>query len=274
MLGNLSGFDPHKDRVPASAMSELDRFALARLHRMIERVTKAYDAYEFHLVYQTIHHFCAVEMSSFYLDIIKDRLYANALHDAARKASQTVMYDALVAITTLMSPIVPHTADEVWKFIPGTELFSVQVAELPKADAALFDEALEQKWEQFLDVRDEVLKALEEARKAKTIGNSLGAKVVLYPTEQTASLLGQLQQLDQLFIVSQAEVGDSFEQAPATALRGKHAAVEVVPAEGEKCERCWIVTPEVGHSKDHPTLCCRCSVVVQSHYASSGERQH
>lgn len=268
MLGNLGGFDPKTDRVPASAMSELDRFALARLHRMIDRVTKAFDAYEFHIVYQTIHHFCAVEMSSFYLDIIKDRLYANATHDSARKASQTVMYDALVAITTLMSPILPHTADEVWKFIPGTELFSVQIAELPKADAALYDAALERKWEQFLDVRDEVLKALEDARQNKVIGNSLGAKVVLYPTEETAALLKGFEQLDQLFIVSQAELGGAFGAAPETALKGKHTAVEVVPADGEKCERCWIVTPEVGQSKEHPTLCKRCNEVVEAHYAN------
>jgi isoleucyl-tRNA synthetase len=267
MLGNLSGFNPKTDRVPAAALSELDRYALARLHRMIERVVKAYDNYEFHLVYQTIHHFCAVEMSSFYLDIIKDRLYANAVHDPARKASQTVMYDALMAITTLISPILPHTADEVWKFIPGTELISVQLAELPKADRSLFDDALERKWEQFLLVRDEVLKALEEARKAKTIGNSLGAKVLLFPTRETAELLSGFEQLDQLFIVSQVETAGGFEQAPEDALKGKHTAVKIVTADGEKCERCWIVTPEVGQNKEHPTLCNRCNDVVQAHYA-------
>ncbi|MFC0214174.1 isoleucine--tRNA ligase [Paenibacillus chartarius] len=266
MLGNLGGFNPQTDRVAPQAMSELDRFALARLHRMIERVTKAYDKYEFHLVYQSIHHFCAVEMSSFYLDIIKDRLYANAVNDPARKASQTVMYDALVAITTLISPILPHTADEVWKFIPGTELFSVQVAELPQVDSSLFDEAMERKWEQFLHIRDEVLKALEEARQAKTIGNSLGAKVVLYPNEESAELLGKFEHLDQLFIVSQAEIGGGYDAAPDMALKGKHTAVAVLTADGEKCERCWIVTPEVGQSKEHPTLCKRCNDVVETHY--------
>ena len=104
------------------SLSELDRYALIRLNRMVEKVIKAYEAYEFHVVYQTIHHFCAVEMSSFYLDIIKDRLYANAPEDPARKASQTVLYAALTAITKLISPILPHTADEVWKYIPGAQL--------------------------------------------------------------------------------------------------------------------------------------------------------
>ena len=166
-------------------MSELDRYALIRLNRMIEKVVKAYEAYEFHVVYQTIHHFCAVEMSSFYLDIIKDRLYANAPNDPARKASQTVLYASLTAITKLISPILPHTADEVWKYIPGVELSSVQLAELPEVDSSLYKEELENKWNSFLDVRDEVLKALEEARKEKVIGNSLGAAVHLYPNEAT-----------------------------------------------------------------------------------------
>jgi isoleucyl-tRNA synthetase len=206
-------------------------------------------------------------MSSFYLDIIKDRLYANAPNDPARKASQTVMYDALLAITTLISPILPHTADEVWKYIPGVELLSVQLAEMPKADAGLYDQALEAKWDRFLDVRDEVLKALEEARQSKVIGNSLGAAVHLYPNAETAELLGALDQLDQLFIVSQVHVHKPGEAAPEGALRGKHLDVQVVQAEGEKCERCWIVTPEVGHSKEHPTLCVRCNSVVEAHYA-------
>jgi isoleucyl-tRNA synthetase len=267
MLGNLSHFNPATDRVPYSQMKELDRFAFIRLHRMIERVVKAYDDYEFHIVYQAVHHFCAVEMSSFYLDIIKDRLYANAPNDPARKASQTVMYDALLAITTLISPILPHTADEVWKYIPGVELPSVQLAEMPKADTGLYDRALEAKWDRFLDVRDEVLKALEEARQSKVIGNSLGAAVHLYPNADTAELLGALDQLDQLFIVSQVHVHKPGEAAPEGALKGKHLDVQVVQAEGEKCERCWIVTPEVGHSKEHPTLCVRCSSVVEAHYA-------
>jgi isoleucyl-tRNA synthetase len=132
----------------------------------------------------------------------------------------------------------------------------------------LFDAELERKWEQFLDVRDEVLKALEEARKSKVIGNSLGAKVVLYPTQEIAVLLGGFEQLDQLFIVSQVEMGGAFGSAPETAVKGKHTAVAVVPAEGEKCERCWIVTPEVGQSKEHPTLCKRCNEVVETHYAN------
>ena len=268
LLGNLSHFNPETDRVATESLSELDRYALIRLNRMIEKVVKAYEAYEFHVVYQTIHHFCAVEMSSFYLDIIKDRLYANAPHDPARKASQTVLYAALTAITKLISPILPHTADEVWKYIPGVELSSVQLAELPEVDSSLYNEELENKWNCFLDVRDDVLKALEEARKEKVIGNSLGAAVHLYPNEATYSLLTQLEQLDQLFIVSAVNRASSLERHSSRrcAINPRMLRLLSAVAEGEKCERCWIVTPEVGQSKEHPTLCVRCNDVVSAHY--------
>ncbi|MCZ8511250.1 isoleucine--tRNA ligase [Paenibacillus filicis] len=264
LLGNLSDFDPAKDRVAVQSMSELDRFALLRLHRMTDRVIKAYDAYEFHVVYQAVHHFCAVELSAFYLDILKDRLYANAAEDGARKAAQTVLYDALTAITKLIAPILPHTADEVWNYIPGTALPSVQIAELPEVDSRLFDEALETKWDAFITLRDDVLKALEEARKSKLIGNSLSAAVHLYPSEATAELLKGFDQLDQLFIVSALEVHPAGTKAPEDAHAFHGVAVKVAVAEGDKCERCWIVTLEVGHDAEHPTLCKRCASVIKA----------
>ncbi|KZE76405.1 isoleucine--tRNA ligase [Paenibacillus elgii] len=264
LLGNLSDFDPAKDRVGVEQMSELDRFALLRLHRMTDRVIKAYDNYDFHVVYQTVNHFCAVDMSAFYLDILKDRLYASLPSDPARRAAQTVLYDALTAITKLIAPILPHTADEVWKYIPGTTLPSVQLAELPTIDTSLFDANLEQKWEKFSGVRDDVLKALEEARKEKLIGNSLSASVHLYPSAETYELLGGFDRLDLLFIVSAVKVHNPEETAPEGAKAFKGLAVKVAVADGEKCERCWIVTPEVGHDSEHPTLCKRCSGVLKA----------
>jgi isoleucyl-tRNA synthetase len=264
LLGNLSGFDPERDQVPVSAMNELDRFAVIRLNRLIEKVLNAYERYEFHTVYQAVHHFCAVEMSAFYLDIRKDRLYVSAPHDPARKACQTVLYAALTAITKLIAPILPHTADEVWKYTPGTGLISVQLADMPQADRSVYDAELESKWERFMDVRDEVLKALEVARKNKVIGNSLGASVSLYPDHATAELLKQFSDLDQLFIVSAVHVHDANTEAPETAMKLRGVSVAVNVAEGEKCERCWVVTPEVGQDSDHPTLCARCSSIVKT----------
>ncbi|PZE22635.1 isoleucine--tRNA ligase [Paenibacillus xerothermodurans] len=263
LLGNLYDYDPSTDRVRAADMNELDRFALIQLNRMNDRVIKAYDDLEFHVVYQSIHHFCAVELSSFYLDIIKDRLYASAPNDPGRKAAQTVLYDALTVITKLIAPILPHTADEMWRYIPATSLDSVQLSEMPATDSSLFNEGLERKWAQFISLRDDVLRALEEARKEKIIGNSLGAALHLYPDTETAELLQAFDQLDQLFIVSAVEVHQPGESVPAEAKQSKGLAVLVKVAEGEKCERCWIVTPEVGQDPEHPTLCNRCAHVIK-----------
>ncbi|WP_284638770.1 isoleucine--tRNA ligase [Paenibacillus silviterrae] len=264
LLGNLYDFNPATDRVAVSEMNELDRFAMIRLQRMTDRVVKAYDKYEFHVVYQAVHHFCAVEMSAFYLDIIKDRLYANAPGDASRRAAQTVLYDALTAITKLIAPILPHTADEVWQFIAGKPYETVQMAELPAVDESLFNEALESKWEKFTELRDGVLKALEEARKEKLIGNSLSAEVQLYPDQETFDFLQGFEQLDQLFIVSAVALHQPGAAVPEGALTFQGLSVKVAVAEGEKCERCWIVTPEVGHDAEHPTLCKRCSSVIKN----------
>lgn len=268
-LGNLHGYDNARDRVDYKDMNELDRYAVIQLNRMIDRVIKAYESYDFHVVYQAIHHFCAVEMSSFYLDIIKDRLYVSAPDDPERKAAQTVIYDALVAITRLMAPILPHTADEVWKYIPDTDLISVQLADMPKADPSVLDAELENKWDRFMEVREEVFKALEIARQDKVIGNSLGASVHVYPkAQETFDLLAQFDRLDMLFIVSHVQVHEAGATAPEGSHEDKHVAVAIQPAEGDKCERCWIVTPEVGKHKheEHASLCPRCADIVANHY--------
>lgn len=262
-LGNLADFDPAQQRVAKEAFTELDRYAYLRLNRMNGRVQQAYETYDFHNVYQAIHHYCAVEMSAFYLDIAKDTLYVEAANDARRRAIQNVLYDSLVTITKLIAPILPHTAEEVWKYVPGNHAESVQLTDLEAVDTSWFDQELEAKWNQFMDVREEIYKALETARKEKVIGNSLGASVSIYPDTQTASLLEQFGNLDQLLIVSHVQVH------PADAVPSQHAvayegmAIEINPAEGEKCERCWMIKPEVGTHEEHPALCSRCVDVVE-----------
>lgn len=265
LLGNLTGYDPVNDSFKMNELSELDRFALIRLQRMNERVQKAYDSYEFHVVYQAVHHFCAVEMSAFYLDIVKDRLYASAPSEPKRKMAQFVLYQALTVITKLIAPILPHTAEEVWRFIPGVEEISVQLAQMPELNTPIYDETLEAKWHQLIEVRDEVFKALEDARNSKTIGNSLGARVELYPDADTVKLLQGFADLDQLFIVSKVVLHEAASQAPSEAAAFKKTRVLVQPAEGDKCERCWIVTPEVGTIEKHSSLCARCAEVVGDH---------
>ncbi|MFD2672290.1 isoleucine--tRNA ligase [Marinicrinis sediminis] len=266
-LGNLTGFDPSSDAVPVANMRELDRYAMIQLNRMADKVLKAYEKYDFHIVYQAVHHFCAVEMSAFYLDIVKDRLYASAPDDAGRKAAQTVLYEALQVITRLIAPVLPHTADEVWKYIPNTSLMSVQLAEMPVVRTEVFDAEIEQKWSRFMEIKDEVYRALELARKEKVIGNALGARVTLYPTEETAAFLRRFDRLNELFIVSQVEVMAHDASLPEGLSKGEFAAVQVEAAEGEKCERCWIISTDVGQHADYPQLCPRCTDVVMNHHA-------
>ena len=264
LLGNLEGFDPAKDRVSFEQLPELDRYVLIKMQRVIEQAAKSYEGYHFHSVFHAVHNFCTVDLSQFYLDVSKDRLYTEGPQSKERQAAQTVMYDVLVSLVKLMTPILPHTADEVWKYIPGTDTISAQLTDMPTIDANLYNDELEKKWDQFMVVRDEVLKALEEARRQKIIGHSLGASVELYPKKEIAALLTQFNRLDELFIVSKATIQHS--EAPADVFQLEHVAVKVSPAAGEKCERCWIVTPDVGEVAEHPALCTRCATVVGEHY--------
>ncbi|MFS1513455.1 isoleucine--tRNA ligase [Chengkuizengella sp. SCS-71B] len=254
-LGNLTGFNPATDQVSFDQLSELDQFALIRLNKMLEKVTGAYDKYDLNIVYQSVHHFCSVEMSAFYLDIVKDTLYVNDLNDPKRKAVQTVLYETLVVIAKLIAPILPHTADEVWKFIPDVQLESVQLADFPVVNTDVFDEKLEHKWNQFMEIREEVFKKLEEARKDKIIGNSLAAALDLYPNSTTAELLKQFPNLNELFIVSAVSIQEPSEIEEII-------QVKVSVAEGDKCERCWMVTTDVGEESAHPTLCKRCASII------------
>ncbi|MED0680185.1 isoleucine--tRNA ligase [Aneurinibacillus thermoaerophilus] len=264
LLGNLEGFDPAADRVPYEQLEELDRYMIAKTQKVIEKVRKAYEEYQFHTVYHVIHNFCSIELSSFYLDISKDRLYADGEKSLRRRSAQTVMYDILLALVRLVAPIIPHTADEVWKYIPGTDAESVQLTDMPEARSERSDEALEAKWDRLVEIRDEVLKALEEARREKVIGQSLAASVAIYPGEEVEKALkGADEHLKELFIVSHVTLHSSSEVAPENAVQLEGLAVVVTPAEGEKCERCWVITPEVGHDADHPTLCVRCATVVK-----------
>lgn len=263
LLGNLNGFDPAKHRVEWAELTELDRYALLKLERLVERVTRAYDEYDFHLAYVNVHQYCNVFLSQFYLDVLKDRLYVLPTSSLIRRSAQTVMHEILLALVKMMAPIIPHTADEVWKHIPGVEEISVQLADFPVVRSEYLDQALERKWDQLLEVRDRVLKALEEARAEKRIGNSLGARVELTPSSQTAELLRTVKEdLEQIFIVSQVQVNEPS----ATVSEEQKAVVQVEPAEGEKCERCWNHSPSVGKHEDHPTLCDRCATIVREHY--------
>ncbi|MGP4080309.1 isoleucine--tRNA ligase [Pseudalkalibacillus sp. R45] len=266
MLGNLNGFDPAKHRVAYEDMNELDQYMLVKMNQLVERVKDAYDDYQFSSVYNAIHNFCTIELSSFYLDLAKDTLYIEAEDDHKRRSMQTVLYDSVVALTQLVTPIIPHTADEVWQYIPGEKEESVQLTMIPEANKYQNAEEMLKKWDQMLDIRDEVLKALENARNKKEIGKSLAASIELYPNAKAKELLINAGDLDKFFIVSHAAVAGDKGQAPEHADVYDLLGVVVKAAEGETCERCWTVTPTVGQNEEHPALCARCATVVTENY--------
>ncbi|MGZ4161348.1 MAG: isoleucine--tRNA ligase [Neobacillus sp.] len=268
LLGNLADFNPAVDMIAYENLREVDQFMLVKLNKLVKYVRNAYENYEFAGIYHAVNNFCTLDLSAFYLDFAKDALYIEAKDNYERRAIQTVLYESLLALTKLVSPILSHTADEVWKFIPDVKEDSVQLTDLPEYKELAKAEVLEEKWTAFMKLRDDVLKALEEARNEKVIGKSLTAKVTLYVNEKTKALLDSIQEnVKQLFIISGFEVAGLYEDAPEIALKLDTAAILVSKAEGETCERCWVVTPDVGQDPTHKTLCLRCADVVKENYS-------
>ena len=256
-LGNLDGFDPN-NLVKPEDMVELDRWAVTKLNRLIEKCFAAYDNYEYHVVSHAINDFCVVELSSFYLDIIKDRLYCEEKDGLLRRSAQTALWLILDTITKLFAPILAFTCDEIWLAMPhreGDDGRNVLLNEMnqPFAQYALDDAAME-RWDRIIKLRDVVNQALETARNEKKIGKSLEAKIVLtVPAFETALDGMDADTLADILIVSQAEV----QKSDMNVLK-----VDVEPAQGQKCERCWKVLPTVGSDAKHPTLCPRCASVI------------
>ena len=266
MLGNLEGFDPAQHQVAYENLGELDQYMLVKLNNLVAKVKKAYDEYQFLTVYNTIHNFFTIEMSSFYLDIAKDTLYIEHEDHPKRRAIQTVLYQTAVALTKLLSPIIPHTAEEVWQYVPGENEEFVQLSDMPEVKNFEGTADLEQKWDHVMELRDEVLKALEEARNEKKIGKSLTAQLHIYADSDAKALLENVANLEKLFIVSGAKVAGTKAEAPAEAKVYEELAISVSPAEGETCERCWQVKTDVGSDSSYPTLCASCAETVKNHY--------
>jgi isoleucyl-tRNA synthetase len=265
LLGNLYDFDPDRDRVASADLVELDRWALHRAAELIARCREAYERYEFHVVYHGLNNFCAVDLSALYLDVTKDRVYCSAAASRERRSAQTVQWSILDALTRLMAPVLPFTAEEIWRAAPGFagKSESVFLAGLPEAPEGARDDVLAERWETILDMRGAVTKALEEARKRGTIGHPLEARVRLAASDGLGRLLGEIRdQLPALLIVSQVEIAaDLAGAAPSASLPGLR--VEVTPARGGKCARCWNYREDLGAQPDHPEICARCAGVVE-----------
>ncbi len=259
-LGNLDSYNNATDAVPENEMQPIDRWALASLAEVTEKVVDGYKNYDFQAAYGALYHFCTVTLSARYFDIIKDRLYIYAPHSKERRSAQTALYQITDTLCRLLAPLLAFTADEAWENIPGQTVASVHLAEFPQgtpasggqeADAKLLSE-----WERIYAIRDEVLKALEEARIAKQIGSSLEAKVILTTDAGTTRfLLDYFDQLRYIFIVSQVEVHEGDARNADTPVR---TSVRIEKADGQKCDRCWNYSTRVGEFESYPTVCERC----------------
>ena len=267
MLGNLYDFDPETDRVSYDEMPEVDQYALHRLYGIIEKTRRAYDTYEFHVIYHALYNFCTLDLSAFYLDILKDRLYTSPPTSVARRSAQTVMYAILDAMGRMMSPILPFTAEEIWKYMPGRKEQggSIHLQSLPEAETAWKNDALAQNWKLLLNIRGEVTKALEEARTRKLIGHPLDAAVTLSVDPESYKILKPYAgDLRFILIVSQADLTrDSLGEHAFQSDEIEGLSIEVAPSQGEKCERCWTHSPSVGSHEGFLTICDRCVGTVE-----------
>ncbi len=268
LLGNIYDFDPMKAKlsdVNKEDMPEIDRLALSMLQNLIRKVNNAYETFSFYEVYHAAYEFCIIDMSSFYLDILKDRLYTFKSASKERRAAQIALYNILISLTKMIAPILSFTAEEIWQHIPGEKVESVFQTDFPEVNPEFVDKELEKKWEILLKIRDEVNKALEIKRHDKFLGNSLEAKVTLYAGKSVYNTLEEHKAfLPTLFIVSSAKVHYNTE-APEISYKStdiKDMAILIEKADGNKCQRCWNWDVSVGKYENHPELCNRCYKVL------------
>jgi isoleucyl-tRNA synthetase len=271
ILSNIYDFEPAVDMVADGDLLEIDRWALSRLETLAGRVETAYNDYDFHVLYQAIHNFCSIELSATYLDILKDRVYTSAATGVERRSAQTAMYRILDALTRLIAPVLSFTADEIWQQMPGEREASVHLAAFPSFTNSLQDSRLDEVYQQLWLVRAEVSKALELARDAKLIGNSLEAKVTLALAEVPCRELLEkyAAELATLFIVSEVVLLDSLKDDSAyVADKVAGLKINITAAEGEKCERCWNYSKAIGSDSAYPSACPRCAAVLKQEVRS------
>lgn len=262
-LGNLYDFDPDKDMLPNEELEELDKYALMKLDEVIDTARKGYEIYEYHTAAHAIHNFCVVDMSNFYFDVLKDRLYTSVSTSKTRRAAQTVLYKILDSLTLLLTPILAFTADEIWKFMPHDKSKNPESPlfnDIPQPDFIKTDDGFMEKWDKIHKIRVDVQKALEIARNEKKIGKSLEARIVLGADGELYDFLKSVETaLPEIFITSDVEVVQE-KQAFTGDVEGLTVGVE--GAKGEKCERCWKFSETVGKDAKHPQLCAHCAAVL------------
>ena len=267
LLSNLYDFDPKANAVSYEGLLEIDRWALHKTQELIKDVTSAYESLQFHKVFHNIYNFCSVEMSSFYLDILKDRSYTFAKNSNERRSAQTVMSNILLNLVKLSAPIIVHTAEEVWSAIShkDEDVPSVHLTTFPQCNSAWIDNALNEKWEKLINIRMDVARELEKMRAAKLIGNSLEASVNLYTENaELRQFLGNYENdLPAIFIVSDVKLDGSAAPKAEKGELTKNLLIACSVSQHKKCERCWNFRESVGSNTDHPTICDRCVTALQ-----------
>ena len=276
-LSNFFDFDPARDAVPDADLWEIDAWMLRRTGTLVRECRTWFDNFEFHRVYHAIHDFCAVDLSAFYFDVLKDRLYTFAPKNRGRRSAQTAMYRITSALLRLIAPTLVFTSEEIWKYLPRAkgDPESVHISVFLAAEELerALDEARSKNWEKLLSVREQVLQALEIERAQKTISSGLQAQVTLRAGGETARLLKKYAAfLPALFIVSQVTIED-LNSSPGASAKDGIEGVLVAPAKGTKCERCWNYSTHVGENAEYPTLCERCVAAlaeIQGNTAAGG----
>ncbi len=259
ILSNINDFDPNKDMVAYRDMQEIDKWALLKLNEVVKKTISSYESYEFHTLYSAILNFCIVDLSSFYLDVLKSRLYTEKTDSPLRRSSQSAMFIILDSLVKLLAPVLAYTSEEIWKFMPhcdGDDKVSVMLNGMPKAEPLYDNAELAEKWDKIIAVRDDVNKALEPARNEKIIGKSLDAEVVVYAKGDMYEFLKSLEgELAEIFITSKAAVSD---EEPENAFAGELVSVSVEASKHEKCGRCWIHSETVGTIEGFDGICADC----------------
>ena len=265
LLGNLFDFNPSVDYVKYDELKDIDKFAVHKLNSVVEEVTKAFDSYEFYKYFQCLQNFAAVDLSSFYLDIVKDRLYTAGKKSLSRRACQTVLYETLLVLVKILTPVMPHQAEDIWQNTPECMrggLNSVLLIDWPQVKPEWKNEKLEENFTKILKAREVVTRAIEPLRADKKVGSSLEVAVFVKAENNSEVLKTVEKDLADIFITSQAHLTDSAPTGVLNEYSEDDYTVWVVKAEGEKCERCWKYRP-LGEHQGYETICSDCYEAIQ-----------